>query len=173
MKASFSRPYTGRMSGRAMRGSASLRPEKLAISYRRRQAAVDIERVAIDEGRRVRGHRKTAAPISSSTSPQRPAGVRFSSQAENLGLSTSAWFISVPEVAGCDRIDLQTMFRPVAHMPLVGFLIAPLVRRIGPMSCSSPVRLHRTDVDDLALAVRAIICRVIALPGEGAANIGA
>jgi len=34
--------------------------------------------------------RKTAAPISSSTLPQRPAGVRFSSQAEKAASSTSA-----------------------------------------------------------------------------------
>ena len=71
--------------------------------------------------------RKMQAPCNSSTLPQRPAGVRFSSQALNAGSATSAAFRGVSKYPGAMALHWSPCFAQSVAMPLVRFPTAPFV----------------------------------------------
>ena len=67
------------------------------------------------------------APCNSSTLPQRPAGVRFSSQAEKSGSVTSAAFSGVSKYPGAMALQFSPYLAQSVAMPLVRLPTAPFV----------------------------------------------
>src|SRR5580700_11600284 len=77
--------------------------------------------------------RNIAAPPTSSTFPQRPAGVRLHSHALNSGLATSAAFNGVSKYPGPIALICSPNLAQSAHIPFVRFLTAPFEAVYGAM----------------------------------------
>ena len=90
------------------------------------------------------------APTSSSTWPQRPAGVRFSSQAVKSGIGDQRRVQRRVEIAGGDGVALQAVARPVRGHSLGQVGDGALGRGVGRDPRAGERGLDPGDVDDLA-----------------------
>src|SRR5438105_1911506 len=171
---SWSGPISGvaisstRKSPGAWMTSASM----MAFSERGRDAAIDIEDVAVDEGRGVAGeeHRGADQVFDIAPAARRRA---VDEPAAELGVVDERLRQLGLEVAGAEAVDLDAVLAPVDRHALGEHLHRALAGGVRRDVRPPELALHRADVDDFAALARDHPARHRLADDEDAVDIGA